>query len=97
MEKLISQPGYGALGGGPPLKRKFNVKLTSEISAVPSAFASQFFDPNSKEPATYISSPEFMKLIEARGKELGHSIGVSYGEGFTVDRNIGTRDLWDLI
>ncbi|MCG8387587.1 MAG: bacillithiol biosynthesis deacetylase BshB1, partial [Cytophagales bacterium] len=46
---------------------------------------------------TFISSPEFMKMIEARGKELGHSIGASYGEGFTVNRNIGVKDLFDLV
>jgi len=61
------------------------------------AFKSQFYNPDSKEPQTYISSPEFMKLIESRGKEMGHSIGVEYGEGFTVDRYLGIQDLWHLI
>ena len=61
------------------------------------AFKSQFYDPDSEEPETFISSPEFMKMIEARGKELGHSIGASYGEGFTVNRNIGVKDLFDLV
>ena len=60
------------------------------------AFKSQFYDPKSTEPETYISSPEFMKMIESRGKELGHSIGVGYGEGFTVNRNIGITDLMNL-
>lgn len=60
------------------------------------AFKSQFYDPNSDEPETYISSPEFMKMIESRGKELGHSIGAKYGEGFTVSRNMGVTDLFDL-
>ena len=60
------------------------------------AFKSQFYDPNNNEPETFISSPEFMKMIEARGKELGHSIGASYGEGFTINRNIGVSDLFDL-
>ncbi len=60
------------------------------------AFRSQFYDPDSEEPQTFISSPEFLKMIEARGKELGHSIGVGYGEGFTVNRNIGVSNLFDL-
>jgi bacillithiol biosynthesis deacetylase BshB1 len=60
------------------------------------AFKSQFHDPRSKEPETYISSPEFLKMIESRGKELGHAIGVQYGEGFTVDRTLGTDDLFNL-
>ncbi len=61
------------------------------------AFKSQFHDPNSTEPATYISSPEFLKMIEARGKEHGHAIQVEYGEGFTVNRHMGVNDLFDLI
>ena len=39
------------------------------------AFKSQFYDPQSKEPETFISNPGFMKLIEARGHEMGYAIG----------------------
>jgi bacillithiol biosynthesis deacetylase BshB1 len=46
------------------------------------AFKSQFFDPNSMEPASYISSPDFLLFIQARSMEMGHKIGVKYGEGF---------------
>jgi bacillithiol biosynthesis deacetylase BshB1 len=46
------------------------------------AFKSQFFDPNSVEPASYISSPDFLNFIQARAMEMGHKIGVKYGEGF---------------
>lgn len=60
------------------------------------AFKSQFYDPNSSEPETYISSQGFMKMLEARGIELGHSIGAKYGEGFTVRRTIGVDSLFDL-
>ena len=59
-------------------------------------FGSQFFDPNSKEPETYISSPEFLKMLESRGKELGHAIGVKFGEGFTKERHLGVSDLFSL-
>lgn len=61
------------------------------------AFKSQFYNPDSAEPETYISNPEFMKLIEARAKEYGHSIGVKFGEGFTVNRNIGVKDITSLL
>jgi bacillithiol biosynthesis deacetylase BshB1 len=61
------------------------------------AFKSQFFDPSSKEPQTYISSPEFLRMVEARAIELGHGIGVQYGEGFTVRRVAGVGNLFDLI
>lgn len=60
------------------------------------AFKSQFYDPNSKEPQSFISSEEFLDFIEARAREFGHSIMVKYGEGFTVERMIGVDDLFDL-
>jgi bacillithiol biosynthesis deacetylase BshB1 len=60
------------------------------------AFKSQFFDPASQEPASFISSPEFLPFIESRSRELGHRIMTKYGEGFTVERFIGVKDLFDL-
>lgn len=60
------------------------------------AFSSQFFDPSSKEPETYISKPGFLKMLEARAVEYGHAIGTTYGEGFTVRRFIGVNSLLDL-
>jgi bacillithiol biosynthesis deacetylase BshB1 len=60
------------------------------------AFKSQFHDPNSKEPETYISSEGFLKMLDARGIELGHAIGARYGEGFTVNRTIGVNELTDI-
>ncbi|WP_192820940.1 bacillithiol biosynthesis deacetylase BshB1 [Rufibacter sp. LB8] len=64
------------------------------------AFKSQFFTPANEdtgEPATYISSPEFMRFIEARALEFGHAIGATYGEGFTKERHIGVKNLFDLM
>jgi N-acetylglucosamine malate deacetylase 1 len=61
------------------------------------AYKSQFHNPESKDPQTYISSPDFFNFIEARAMEFGHSIGVKYGEGFTKQRQVGVRDLFDLI
>lgn len=60
------------------------------------AFASQFYDPNSKEPQTFISTPEFMKLIEARAVEMGQPLGFKYAEGFTVEKKPGVKNLFDL-
>jgi N-acetylglucosamine malate deacetylase 1 len=68
----------------------------TKIKAI-KAFASQFFDPNSSEPETYISKPGFLKMIESRAIELGHAIGANYGEGFTVRRFPGVRSLFDLL
>jgi bacillithiol biosynthesis deacetylase BshB1 len=61
------------------------------------AFKTQFHDPKSNEPETYISSPAFLRMLEARATELGHSIGVKYGEGFTVRRTIGVQHLKNII
>ncbi|HEV8514348.1 MAG TPA: bacillithiol biosynthesis deacetylase BshB1 [Cyclobacteriaceae bacterium] len=60
------------------------------------AFRSQFYDPKSNEPETFISNPGFMKLIEARGHELGYAIGAKYGEGYTVRNLIGVNNLFHL-
>ena len=78
----------------------FVVDISSEWDqkmAAVKAFKSQFFDPASKEPTTYISTPEFLKLLEARSIEMGHAIGVKYGEGFVARRWLGVRSLTDLI
>jgi bacillithiol biosynthesis deacetylase BshB1 len=61
------------------------------------AYKTQFFDPSSSEPETYISKPGFLKMIEARAVEFGHAIGTSHGEGFTVRRYPGVKSLMDLI
>ncbi|GGK67644.1 bacillithiol biosynthesis deacetylase BshB1 [Rufibacter glacialis] len=64
------------------------------------AFKTQFFtadNPDSSEPPTYISSPEFMRFVEARALEFGHAIGATYGEGFTKERYLGVKNLFDLI
>lgn len=60
------------------------------------AFRSQFYDPSNQEPASFISSPEFLPFIQARSREFGHRIQAKYGEGFTVERFIGVTDLFDL-
>lgn len=58
------------------------------------AFKSQFYDPNSNEPITPISSPEFIEFIKGRAVEFGRRIGVKYGEGFQVKTgNIGSKNL----
>ena len=60
-------------------------------------FKSQFFDPKSNEPDTYISNPDFLKLIEARSREWGHRVGVSFGEGFVQRQSLGVKNLFDLV
>jgi len=61
------------------------------------AFTSQFYDPNSKEPESPISSKDFLHFVDGRAREFGRLIGVAYGEGFTVKRPMGTTDLTQLL
>jgi N-acetylglucosamine malate deacetylase 1 len=60
------------------------------------AFKTQFYDPSSAEPETFISNPSFMKMLESRAQEFGHTIGAKYGEGFTVRRILGVDDLYKI-
>lgn len=60
------------------------------------AFSSQFFDPNSAEPETPISSKNFMENIKAKATIFGRDINCNYAEGFTVERTMGVENLFDL-
>lgn len=61
------------------------------------AYASQFYDPTSKEPETPITSKNFTDSIVYRAKDLGRLIGVEYAEGFTVERYVAIENLSKLI
>jgi bacillithiol biosynthesis deacetylase BshB1 len=61
------------------------------------AYNTQFFNPDLQAPQTYLSSPEFGRFMEARAREFGHMIGVEYGEGYTVARPVGVRQVTDLL
>ena len=50
------------------------------------AFSSQFYNPNSNEPDTIISSEGFLESIRYRAADLGRLSGVDYAEGFTVEK-----------
>lgn len=58
------------------------------------AFSSQFHTGGKdSEPQTPISTPEFIRFLEARAREFGRLIGKEFGEGFTVARPPGISDL----
>jgi bacillithiol biosynthesis deacetylase BshB1 len=60
------------------------------------AYESQFYNPQSAEPQTPISSERFWVFMEARAREMGHAIGATYGEGFIKSKMIGIRSLFDV-
>jgi bacillithiol biosynthesis deacetylase BshB1 len=61
------------------------------------AHSSQFYDPNSIEPETFISGNAFLEFIKGRAKELGQQIGVEYAEGFITKKLLGIRSLDAII
>jgi len=61
------------------------------------AYASQFYDANSDQPSTPISSKNFLDSIRYRAADLGRIIGVEYAEGFTVERSVAVDSIFDLI
>ena len=60
------------------------------------AYATQFYNPNSNEPNTPITSKNFLDSIEYRAMDLGRLVGVEYAEGFTVERYLTVNSLGDL-
>ncbi|MBC7615328.1 MAG: bacillithiol biosynthesis deacetylase BshB1 [Pedobacter sp.] len=60
------------------------------------AFKTQFDNPDSNEPQTYISSPQFLEAVIGRSREFGKSIGAKYGEGFTARKLLGVDSLFSL-
>ncbi len=61
------------------------------------AYESQFYDANSKEPSTPISSKNFLDSIKYRAADLGRIVNVKYAEGFTVERYVAVDSIFDLI
>ena len=70
--------------------------ISKKIDAV-LAYSSQFFDPESNEPETPISSKNFTESIEYRARDLGRLIGAEHAEGYTVERYIAIESLDKLI
>ena len=66
-----------------------------KINAI-KCFKSQFYDPKSEENDSFISTKEFMDFIKSRSIEMGHSIGVKHGEGFTSENKLKLTSLDSL-
>ncbi len=60
------------------------------------AFKSQFYNPDSTEPNTFISSPEFLDFVMARAIHFGLPAGVKYAEAFTVSKPVGVPNILKL-
>lgn len=61
------------------------------------AFKTQFNMKEYEGPKTPISSRYFMDYMRSKNQAYGRDINAKYAEGFTVERNIGVRNLFDLV
>ncbi len=61
------------------------------------AYSSQFFDPNSKEPNSPISSKNFIESVKYRAQDLGRLVGVDCAEGFNSERYVAVKSFDNLI
>jgi N-acetylglucosamine malate deacetylase 1 len=61
------------------------------------AYGTQFHNPNSNEPQTYISTPDFLESVIYRHKWCGKMIGVKYAEGFITEKMIGFHNFDNFI
>jgi N-acetylglucosamine malate deacetylase 1 len=60
------------------------------------AFSSQFYNPESTEPMSSISSKQFLEVVEGRGKTFGRYMSVDYAEGFRTERPLGVSNVTEL-
>jgi bacillithiol biosynthesis deacetylase BshB1 len=67
-------------------------EFVEEKMAAIRAHASQFYRPESEEPATRISDPAFLDQIEYRMRYFGSLIGVAAGEPFYVREALNVDD-----
>ncbi|MDA9898152.1 bacillithiol biosynthesis deacetylase BshB1 [Flavobacteriales bacterium] len=60
------------------------------------AFSSQFYDTNSEEPETIISSQGFLESVRYRAANLGRLSRTTFAEGFTVEKLVAIDRLDSL-
>ena len=60
-------------------------------------YKSQFYNPDSNETETIISSEDFLESIKYRAKDLGRQSDCKYAEGFITNQNLKVNSLLDLI
>ncbi|MDF1696884.1 MAG: bacillithiol biosynthesis deacetylase BshB1 [Saprospiraceae bacterium] len=61
------------------------------------AYKTQFNLTDYEGPKTPISGKSFMDFVRSKHQTYGRDINASYAEGFTVERTIGVRNLFDLM
>jgi bacillithiol biosynthesis deacetylase BshB1 len=78
----------------------FVVDVSNEVERkwkIVRAHKSQFYDPNSKEPETRLSSPAFLQSVETRMRYWGALVGVSHAEPFLTTDPFVIPDLMEAM
>ncbi len=70
--------------------------LEEKMAAI-RAHKSQFYDPESKEPETRLTSENYLDELEGRSRYFGSLIGVMAGEPFYVREALNVADPIDLL
>ncbi|MDD3722627.1 MAG: bacillithiol biosynthesis deacetylase BshB1 [Lutibacter sp.] len=70
--------------------------MDKKIEAVKS-YSSQFYNPNSTEPSSPISSENFLDSVKYRAQDLGRLVGVEYAEGFNTERYVAVKSFDNLV
>ncbi len=60
------------------------------------AYSTQFFNPNSKESETIISSKEYLDSVSYRARDLGRQTNCAYAEGFIAHQMPKIDSLFDI-
>jgi bacillithiol biosynthesis deacetylase BshB1 len=69
--------------------------IEQKVAAI-KAYKSQFYQEASKEPSTFISSPDFIPFLLSRMQDFGVPVGAKYAEGFTSKTKIISSNFFDL-
>ena len=60
-------------------------------------YKTQFYNPDSKESETIISSEDFLESVKYRSRDLGRQSDCKYAEGFVSNQTLKINSLKDLI
>ena len=60
-------------------------------------YKTQFYNPESEETETIISSKDFLESVKYRAKDLGRQSDCKYAEGFITNQTLKVESLKDLI
>ena len=83
-----------------PLPYSFAVDISASFDTKMKAiqcYQSQFHNPNSNEPITYIATGNFLNQLKYRDAVIGKQIGVEYAEGFVSKNVVGIANLDALL